>query len=175
MNIYCMDAETFYSNEFTLSALTTEEYVRDPRFEVHGWAIRTPDGNTFWLTHEQFVAWAATIDWSQTAVLCHHAQFDGLILGHHYGIKPKMFLDTLSMARLLIGNHLSVSLKSLAEHFGLDPKNVPYDLFKGKHWEELTPEVQKLVATGACHDVELTYIIFEKLMAGDTRAVQKSS
>src|ERR1700726_1256647 len=37
MNIIVLDAETFYSDDFTLSKLTTEDYVRSERFEVHGW------------------------------------------------------------------------------------------------------------------------------------------
>ena len=107
------------------------------------------------------------MDWDDIAVLCHHAQFDGLILSHHYGIKPKFWLDTLSMARLCLGNHLSVSLDSLAKHFNLQAKSVPYNLFKGKHWHELSASIQQQVAAGACHDVDLTWEIFGKLMRGE--------
>lgn len=176
MNIITLDFETYYDDVYTLSKLTTEEYVRDPRFEAHGCAIRwheypaaqcqktiwydstmlTPDGVV-----QNGILWS--IDWDNTAVLCHHAQFDGLILSHHYGIKPRMFLDTLSMARLLIGNHPSISLKNLAEHFNLGTKDIPYDLFKGKHWHELTPQVQQQVANGACQDVSLTWDLFQTL------------
>ena len=43
-----------------------------------------------------------------------------------------MWLDTLSMARLLLGNHLSASLESLAKHFGLGAKNIPLRPFQGQ-------------------------------------------
>ena len=165
MDIITLDAETFFSNDFTLSSMTTEEYCRDPRFEVHGWAAMLPDREPIWLTHEQFAGWAQNIDWSQTAVLHHHAHFDGLILSHIYGIKPAYYLDTLSMARLLHGNHIKKSLEALAELYGLGAKSVPYDLFKGKHWHELSPYVQKQVADGACQDVQLTWDLFQKLAA----------
>ena len=163
MQVITMDAETFFSSDFTLSSLTTEEYCRDPRFEVHGWGIRLPDGTTFWLTHEEFIVWAATVDWSQTAVLCHHAHFDGLILSHVYGIKPAFYLDTLSMARLLFGNHIKKSLEAIADLFKIGTKSIPYDLFKGKHWHELSPQVRKTVADGCCDDVTLTWDLFQKL------------
>ena len=74
-----------------------------------------------------------------------------------------MWFDTLSMARLLLGNHLSVSLDNLARHWGLAAKSVPYNLFKNKHWDELQPSVQQQVADGCIHDVNLTWEIFKIL------------
>jgi hypothetical protein len=163
MNVITLDFETYYDQDFTLSKLTTEEYVRDARFEVHGCAI-APDGTVpLWWTGSELKAFLNDIDWSNTACLCHHAQFDGLILSHVYGIKPKFWLDTLSMGRLLLGTHLSVSLASLAQHFNLAPKTVPYDLFRGRHWHELSPNVQQMVADGACHDVQITWDLFQRL------------
>ena len=63
------------------------------------------------------------------AFLCHHAHFDGLILSHHFGVKPRYWLDTLSMARQVLGNHLKKGLGELATHYRLPEKNVPYNLF----------------------------------------------
>ena len=162
--------ETYFDNDYTLSKLTTEEYVRDPRFEAHGLSIRTPDGEIHWIDNVDGnrLNWGAfkyDIPWDKVAVLCHHAHFDGLILAHHYGIVPKLYLDTLSVARALVGTHIGKSLQSLAEHFGLGAKNVPYDLFKGKHWHELSAGVRDQVAAGACHDVQLTWDLFHKLAA----------
>lgn len=165
MEIITLDAETFFGDDYTLSKLTTEEYIRDPRFEAHGWGVRLPDGQSFWLDDAQFRTWAKTVDWSKFAVLCHHAHFDGLILSHCYGIIPGAWLDTLSMARFILGNHLRVGLDALAKHFHLAAKNVPYHLFKNKRWAELDPGVRQLVADGCLHDLALTYDIFCRLAA----------
>ncbi len=167
LNIITLDAETYFDNEFTLKKLTTEGYIRDPRFEVHGWGVRHSTGQLEWMTHAEFLMRSKEVDWSKVAVLCHHSAFDGLILSHHYGIKPVFWLDTLSMARLLVGNHISLGLGSLTKHYGLTEKNVPYDDFKGKHWCELEPDVQRSLADGCLHDVELTWQIFGKLMRGE--------
>ena len=70
-------------------------------------------------------------DIMDSAVLCHHAQFDGLILEHVYGLRPKFWFDTLSMARLVLPRLRSHSLESLAEHFLLGSKTVPYNAFRG--------------------------------------------
>jgi len=167
MNIITLDFETYFDNDYTLSKLTTEEYVRDPRFEAHGCAVRWEDGHTKWYVPDEMHLLQGELEMiqSDTAVLCHHAHFDGLILAHHYGIVPKLYLDTLSMARALVGTHIGKSLQSLAEHFGLGAKNVPYDLFKGKHWHELSPTVRDQVAQGAVHDVQLAWDLFHKLAA----------
>src|SRR5215472_3252812 len=115
MNIVTLDFETYYDDEYTLSKMTTEAYVRDPRFEVHGCAISVNGAAATWL-HDYGPHLKHGINWSNTACLCHHAQFDGLILSHHFDIHPAFWFDTLSMARLLIGNHLPKSLETLAQH-----------------------------------------------------------
>src|ERR1700676_4038224 len=145
--------------------MTTEAYVRDARFECHGAAISSNGDRPYWVNGADLPGYLNQIalDWSKTAILAHHAHFDGLILAHHYGIKPALWLDTLSMARLLIGNHLSVSLGSFAQHFGLAAKDVPYDEFKGKRWVELSNAVQVRLANGSCHDVAITWDIFCRL------------
>ena len=46
MDIYTLDFETYYAQDYSLSKLTTEEYVRDKRFEVIGLAIKKNDKAT---------------------------------------------------------------------------------------------------------------------------------
>lgn len=164
MNILTLDFETFFSDDYTLKKMTTEAYIRDPRFEALGCGARWPDGTTGWYEDPQDIF--DDPEFFSCAVLCHHAHFDGLILSHHYGIKPKLWLDTLSMARLMLGNHVSVALKSLAQHYGLPDKNVPYDRFKGKRWAEIDAPLRQELGAGCLHDVELTWDIFNRLSVG---------
>lgn len=163
MNIITLDFETFYSDDYTLSKMTTESYIRDPRFEAHGVAIAAQGEKAYWVPREHIAGHLQQFDWPKLGCLCHHAQFDGLILSHHYGVKPRVWFDTLGMARLMLGNHLSVGLDSLARHYGLSAKTVPYNLFRGRHWSELDPSIQRQVADGAIHDVELTWQLFNIL------------
>lgn len=144
MNLITLDFETFFSDDYTLKKLTTEAYIRDPRFEALCVGIKEiKDTPTIWVSQSDIADALQAVPWHETACLCHHAHFDGLILSHHYGIKPAMWFDTLSMARLLLGNHVSASLGALAKHFELPEKNVPYDLFRGKHWHELSKAEQQ--------------------------------
>jgi DNA polymerase len=166
MNILTLDFETYFDDEYTLKKLTTEHYVRDAKFEAHGCGVRMPEGDLAWMDDGDFREWLKIWDWNETAVLMHHAHFDGLILSHHYGIRPKFILDTLSMARLQLGNHLSVGLESLARHYGLAAKTVPYDRMRGRHWADMDTDLRATLASGCLHDVELTWDIFRRLGAG---------
>ena len=165
MNILTLDFETYFDDDYTLSKMTTEAYVRDPRFEAHGCGIKPADGKPFWVEPKFLYEYAVPL--SASAVLCHHVAFDGLILSHHYGIRPARWLDTYSMAQFLFGPEQSKSLGALAGRFGLAPKDVPYDLMTGRHWAEMDRETRDRVAAGALHDCELTHELFHRMMQGD--------
>lgn len=161
MDVVVLDFETFFSDEYTLSKLSTEAYIRDPRFKAHGAAIKwSKSTSARWYDEKQLRQVLNEYDWSNTFLVCHHMQFDGLILSHHYNVHPKMLGCTLSMARLLLGNHLSVSLDNVRKHFGMPLKTTPYNLFKGKHWHEMDEQTQDLVAEGAEDEVESIWKIF---------------
>ena len=167
MNFWTLDFETYFDNDYTLKKLTTEAYVRDERFEALGMAAIKGE-EKHWIEHPDIPDFLETIDWSNVIVLMHHAQFDGLILSHHYGKKPRGFLDTLSMARAKLGLHLSVSLDALSKYFGMQPKSVPYDEFKGKHYQDLLQDgdLKRRLGAGALHDASLTRDIFRRLIDG---------
>jgi DNA polymerase family A len=160
VDIICLDFETFYSKEYSLSRSTVEEYVRRPQFEVHGVGIRWPDGQLEWC---RTIPDRLRAELAEGACLAHHAHFDGLILNHHFNIRPRFWLDTLSMSRQVVGNHLRLGLDALAKHYSLAGKSIDYASFKGLHFDELTPAVQTSLAAGCLHDVALTFELFRRL------------
>ena len=56
MNLVTLDFETYYDRKYSLSKLTTEQYVRDDRFEVIGLSLKINDGPTKWVAGEDAVA-----------------------------------------------------------------------------------------------------------------------
>ena len=68
------------------------------------------------------------------------------------------------MARLLLGNHLSVSLDSVRKHYGMPAKITPYHLFRGKRWAELDDTARRMMGEGACDEVESIWKIFGLFM-----------
>lgn len=163
LRLVIIDIESYYSDDFTLQKLSTEAYCRDPRFKAHGAAIKWgPDHTAKWYDERQLRYVLSQEDWSDVFLICHHTNFDGLILAHHYGVHPKMYGCTMSMARLLLPHHLSVALESVRKHFGMPSKTTPYNAFKGKHWSEMTPEVQDQVARGCEDEVESIFTLFQR-------------
>ena len=105
LQILTLDFETFYSKEFSLSKLTTEEYIRDDRFEVIGVSTKINTLKAQWFPNysNEIEDHFAGIDWSKTILVAHNAMFDAAILSWRYGVKPKMIVDTMSMSRAVDG------------------------------------------------------------------------
>jgi DNA polymerase I-like protein with 3'-5' exonuclease and polymerase domains len=166
MRTLVLDFETRWdSKEYTLSKLTTEEYIRSPKFKAFGlgWKWFGEDKKE-WVTHDDIPAWVSSIDWDNTNILAHNAQFDVSILAWVYGVRPKFILDSLSMARALRGVEVGNSLATLAEAFGLPPKGQAVHSTNGL--AEITFEMEKELAEYCLHDVFLCEEVFKRLVKG---------
>ena len=163
--ILVIDFETRWdSKEYTLSKMTTEQYVRDARFKAFGLCYKTLDieEDITWVSHDDIQNWVDSVDWNHTAVLAHNAQFDIAILSWVYGAKPVFIFDSLSMARALRGVDAGNSLMKLAEAYGLPPKGNAVHSTNGM--SELAYEIEQELAEYCKHDVFLCEKIFENLM-----------
>jgi DNA polymerase I-like protein with 3'-5' exonuclease and polymerase domains len=167
VNLITIDFETFYEKStFSLSKLTTEEYVRSDRFEVIGVAVKVNDGETEWGsgTHEQIKSWLQTYDWENSGVLAHNMMFDGFILSERFGIQPKIYLDTLCMGRALHGVEVGGSLGALTERYGIGEKGTEVQNASGKNRVDFNPEDLERYGDYCINDVELTYKLFNIMM-----------
>lgn len=158
--IVALDFETYYDQDFTLKKLSTSEYVRDPRFKVHGAAIKLPkQRKSRWISGPHLEAAFRSIDWSRTALLAHHAQFDGLILSHHFGIYPAFMYCTMSMARALYSHDIGASLDEVAKFLGKGAKLHLNTL----GIRDLSPEQERELAEYAIQDNDLAWAIFQEM------------
>ena len=134
MALITLDFETYYSKEFSLTRLPTEEYIRDARFETIGVAIKVDDQPAKWFTgaREELHKHLLTYDWRNSALLCHNTMFDGAILSWLYGITPAFMFDTLCMARAIHGVDAGGSLKALAERYEIGVKGEEVIAAEGK-------------------------------------------
>jgi DNA polymerase len=169
--LLCLDFETRWSSkedswmgQYTLSKMTTEAYIRDPRFKAFGVCIHEVGSSTpvQWYTHEEIPKILKMYDWSTTAVLAHNAQFDAGILSMVYGVEPCFIFDTLSMGRALRGVEVGNSLMKLAEDYGLPPKGKAVHSTDGL--TEIPPHIEKELAAYCKHDVFLCEEIYAVLM-----------
>jgi hypothetical protein len=160
MDILTVDMETFYGDNFTLSKLTTEAYIRDPRFETILCGFKVNDERGFWVPRDDVPKALADLKLQKKAVLAHHAHFDGLILSHHYGLAPRLWLDTLGMARALYGQHGRLSLAKLAERHGIGAKGEEVLLAKNLHFKDFGPQMLERYGRYCVNDCDLEWQLF---------------
>ena len=168
MNILTIDFETFYSREFSLTKVTTEEYIRSPEFETIGVAVQINDGEPEWFSGdaESMHQFLKKFDWANSLALAHNAPFDGAILKWVYGLSPKGWLDTLSMGRALHGTNVGGSLKVLANYYGLGEKGTEVENALGLHRADFSPEQLDRYGDYCKNDVTLTWELFNAMSAG---------
>ena len=166
MSVITIDFETYYAKDFSLTKMTTEEYVRSEQFEVIGVSAQVDDAEPVWFTgtmleiHEFLKA----LQLDRHMVLAHNAQFDGAILTWLFNIKPKRWLDTLSMARAIHGTEVGGSLKKLAEYYDVGVKGEEVVQAMGLRRQDFPEEQLKQYGEYCKNDVALTYKIFRLMM-----------
>ena len=166
MNIITLDFETYYSQAFSLSKITTEEYIRSPEFEVIGVSVKVDDAPAEWFsgTKEQTKRFLDRYDWGSAVAVAHNAMFDMAILSWVFDIKPKRIADTLSMARAL--GHGSVSLATLVKEYKLGEKGDEVVNALGMRRLDFDAAALRRYAAYCKNDTELTYKLFNVLGTG---------
>ena len=173
MDILAIDFETYYAKDYGLNKLTTEEYIRNTKFEVIGVAVKKigqelSSGKAkapVWFSgsKKQTAKFLAQFDWANSIALAHNAMFDMAILNWHFDIRPKKIADTLAMSRAIHTIEVGGSLAALAEYYGLGAKGTEVQSAIGKRRLDFTPEELKAYGGYCIQDVNLTHKLFNKL------------
>jgi len=166
--IITVDFETYYSREYSLSKMTTEEYIRGDEFEVIGVGVKVDEDETTWFsgTKGETQEFLNQYDWANALVLAHNTAFDGAILSWYFGIKPKGWLDTLCMARAVNGVDTSAALANLAKYYKLGEKGTEVINALGKRRSDFNREEMDSYGAYCRNDVDLTYSLFQILSNG---------
>ena len=166
MSIITIDFETFYSREFSLTKMTTEEYVRSEQFEVIGVSVQVDDAEPVWFTGNMSLTklFLDSFEMHKHMVLAHNAQFDGAILTWLFDIRPKRWLDTLSMARAIHGTEVGGSLAKLATYYNVGVKGEEVVNALGLRREDFPADQLARYGEYCKNDVALTYKIFKLMM-----------
>lgn len=155
-HIYTLDWETAYRpGQYSLSSMTTTEYLRDERFRPLGLAVKPYGKEAVWVPEDKVEMFLKTYGraLSSGLWLMHHAHFDGAILSWKYGLRPVMYLDTLSMARALLPPGSKLSLAALCDRWNLGEK-------AELRWDSSPEEL----AVRGTQDAVLTEKLFRQLM-----------
>jgi len=159
-----IDFETFFTTDYSLSRMTTREYILDPRFEVIGASLAYDDGPVRWYDEAELRAHLAEVDWGNTQAAMHNSGFDAAILQWHYGHRAKFLFDTMGMAQALFAPTTGgAGLKKLAHLVGRGKDTGALMNMRGKRaadcdkrseeWERYTTYANEDVET--CRDLLL--------------------
>jgi len=166
--IVALDFETYYSTAYSLRSahLSTSSYIRHPEFKTHCLGLKlAADEPARWYVGDAIKFALHAIDWKTTALLAHHAAFDGLILRHHYNIVPAYYLDTLSMARALHSNAIGAGLDEVAGFYKIGHKT-PHVLERMRGVREPAEAQLTELAVYCAQDVDLCYGIYQRMLDG---------
>jgi len=168
MKLITVDFETYYGTGYTLSTMTTEEYIRDPRFQVIGVSVKVNDEPAVWFsgTMKKTEAFLESFEMGKHLCIAHNAVFDMAILNWHFDIRPKRIADTLSMARAIVGSMTGVGLAKLVQHFGLGEKGTEVVQAFNMERRDFTPDHLAAYGRYCCNDTELTRKLFDVLAVG---------
>lgn len=184
-----IDMETYYGDGYSLSLkdVTTESYIRDERFYVHGMGVKVNENPSVWIPRAMIPQALEKLDLPNSALICHNSAFDGSILAWHYGVYPKLYIDTLGLSRALVGPHSARhGLKYIAQLLcgmtkmdelekSYNRRELPDAIMRGlidycigaPRWVEGNPEAKdefKRTDHWEAGDTELTYAIFKAMV-----------
>lgn len=156
-----LDFETYYDKDYGFKKHTTEEYIRDERFEVIGVAVKA-DGVTKWVSgdHATIKEFLDSYNMHEHFVLAQNTKFDAAILSWVYDIHPLGLFDTMCMAQILHGLTESTSLANLAKLYGIGEKGHEVENAIGKRRLDFAPNELTKYGEYCINDVELTYELF---------------
>jgi len=160
-----IDFETRFGKDYSLSKLTTSEYIMDDRFFVFGAGLKFNNKPTEWYSWEELDDIFAAVDWTNTAVIAHNTRFEAAILSWVFNVIPGRWYDTMSMSKGLVP-YASASLKNLAVR--LWPKDE--SMRKGDELvqaidKDFLDEVTEEAIAGYCiQDVDLCYAAFQRML-----------
>lgn len=169
--VLLIDFETYYDTEYSLSKMSTIEYICDPQFEFTGMGyfssnVVTPEAlfcNKDYLP--EFIKDLQDVfgqNLEQVTVVAKNCKFDITILAVKFGIIPPFIIDIDDLLRHYDAR-MSHRMKDVTSMFGLKPKGKTVK-FKGLHYEDMDDETKAALAEYCINDVEIESSLFSILL-----------
>jgi len=171
MHTITLDFESYWDTDYSLSKLSPLEYVLGDRWQTISCAVKVNSAPTkVYFGHDDVAAALGRLDIANSALLAHNnSGFDCYVSAYRYGLKPKVWLCTLAMARPEHAKTTGLSLARLVKHYGLGTKNnAALMQTKGKRLEDFTAQEIADMRVYNCEDTDQCYALFNKLQVGFT-------
>lgn len=167
MDLFILDHETYYDQDFSLSKMSTEDYITDPRYQTMMVSIKKNHEDTIWTSGstDHVTNWLHDQGVHKGAVVCHNHMFDGLVNAVHHDLNPPVMLCTRFMAKAVIQPYTrSVSLANCLKYINAPVRKLGYlSNMKGRRLETLSKSELRDFAQYCMVDTEGTYHLFHWL------------
>lgn len=168
MKIATVDYETYYDKEYSLSKMSTEDYVNDPRFEVIGVSVKLGGEPGVFHSGDMKSTREFLFDHRihEHAMVAQNTMFDQLINQVYFNIHPPVLFDTMHMAQAILKPFLrSISLASTLKHLQLGVQKGTYVAnMIGRRRESLSSQELRDYGAYCVTDTEGEYALFKHLL-----------
>jgi len=169
--VMVLDFESFFSDEYTLSKMSTVEYVCDPRFELTGLGVQILDSiESEFIPVDDIDSYIAGylqdqfgLDLGSCTVVCQNCKFDCLILKERFRIIPPYTIDIVDLDRFWDARDKH-NLAHMAKKWKAPSPKGDTKKFKGYHWKDMSSEMQEALKEYCVNDVEIETFLFKKLL-----------
>lgn len=163
-----IDFETYYSRDYSLSKISTEDYVSDPNFQIILLGVKRDNAEPEWVssyTKKDYRELLLDNGADREPVLAHNGMFDFLIMSERLGIRPPLMLDTMLMANAKVRPYTGrVSLAKCMEFYGVGAKGTEVLNALGKRLEDFAPGELQRYAEYCMNDCDGTYAVFRHMI-----------
>ena len=170
--VLVLDFECYFDSDYTITKMSTIEYICDPRFEFTGMGIATLPFEQF--DKPEFIT-EPDLEWhikllqnqhsqqlEQVTVVAKNCKFDMTILAAKFNIIPPFIIDIDDLLRHYDAR-MSHRMKDVTEMFGLPSKGDTAQ-FKGLHYEDMDDTIRNNLAAYCLNDVGIERSLFTQLL-----------
>ena len=170
-----LDFETFYDQEYSLSKMSTIEYVCHRLFDFTGmgYQILNEAVYNYDLPAEfifkpnielriSLLQRSFGLNFNAVTTIFKNAKFDATILKEKFNILPRYIIDIDDLLRHYDAR-MSHRMKDVTEMFGLKPKGKTEN-FKGLHYEDMDQKTKNVLRDYGINDVEIESNLFKILL-----------
>ena len=169
-----IDFETFYDQEYSLSKMSTIEYVCHRLFDFTGMGYQIlsdpviGDFKPFFAFKPDIHPYINALqdsfglNFNAATVIFKNAKFDATILKEKFNILPRYIIDIDDLLRHYDAR-MSHRMKDVTEMFGLKPKGKTEN-FKGLHYEDMDQKTKNVLRDYGINDVEIESNLFKILL-----------
>lgn len=137
-----LDFETYYDpqTKYSLSSLTYEEYIRDPRFQIIMCSFKIRSTNELYYVIGEDEVWKELdrLQISKYSICAHNMHFDGMIVTDLLDFIPREYYCSLVMAGRVEAGGVPLSLAKLAQRHQLQSKGMYVHDMQGKRLEHMS-------------------------------------